>query len=82
MSEKYKEFFNLTRFIQYENSILDELYKERLPPSHGTLEDILKLPVNEKYEENQRKREEELKTKTENNNLSNDNERSIIHTDE
>ena len=66
MSEKYNKTFEIYKFTGYENTILEELYKEREPPQTGDLEEFLKLPVNEKYAENKKQKQEPEKEEIEN----------------
>ena len=69
MSEKkYNEQFDLSKFIGYDSSILEELYKERPPPSISNYDDFLKLPVNPDYEKNQKTKQLEEKKDLDNSN--------------
>ena len=53
MSTKHNDQFDVSRFISFDSNILDELYKERLPPDIRGLDDFLALPTNEQYAKNQ-----------------------------
>ena len=81
----------MSKFTGYDSSILEELYKERKPSYIGGYDDFLKLPVNEKYLENEinkkqidisnNKSKDLLCDEQEKKDLSNNNERQPLHSD-